>query len=81
MAQSGGKRKRADDERVRPSKKVAIEASKLVENVVVSVVTDSDKWTPIVGENLHQILESLTLSKSLLPEVLVLVRQKRINRA
>jgi hypothetical protein len=74
MAQSGGKRRRVDDEIVRPSKRAAIEAPKPVENVAVSVVTDSNEWAPIVGKNLHRILRGFTFSKPLSPEVLVLIR-------
>jgi hypothetical protein len=53
MAESGKKRKRTGDERVKPNKKVAIQAPKPVENVFVSVVPDTDKWAPIVGKNLQ----------------------------
>lgn len=49
MADSGKKRKRAEDGAQKPSKKIAIQAPIPVKDVEVSVVTGTDNWAPIVG--------------------------------
>jgi hypothetical protein len=52
MTEHGKKRKRTDKDTVKPSKKAAIQVSKPADDIVISVVLNSDELSPVVGKNL-----------------------------